>query len=111
MSGRLKHIDYEAIIAEGKPWKDPVFPFGKVALFINNAKPRKEVFEQKKKWLDYHWKRASEYFGEQNFKVFDGIYPSDIIMGKCNNCYALAALCGISEATDEEAGEDESLKG
>ena len=48
MSGRLKHIDYEAIIAEVKTWKDPVFPNGKVALFINNAKPRKKVFEYKK---------------------------------------------------------------
>ena len=62
MSGRLKHIDYEAIIAEGKPWKDPVFPYGKVALFINNSKPRKGQEELKKKWLTYHWKRASEFF-------------------------------------------------
>ena len=45
MSVRLKHIDYEAIIAEVKTWKDPVFPHEIVALFINNAKPRKEVFE------------------------------------------------------------------
>jgi hypothetical protein len=33
MSGRLKNIDWEAIIENGKPWKDPVFPHGKYCLF------------------------------------------------------------------------------
>ena len=41
MSGRLKVIDYEEIIEKGEPWKDPDFPYGKCALFINNSKPRK----------------------------------------------------------------------
>jgi len=28
-------------------------------------------------------------------------------MGSCNNCYALAALCGMSEATDDEITEEQ----
>ena len=62
MSGRLKVIDYEEIIEKGEPWKDPDFPYGKSALFINNSKPRKGQEEIKSKWLTFHWKRASEYF-------------------------------------------------
>ena len=50
--------------------------------------------------MEFTWKRASEYYGEGNFKVFDGIDPSDIIMGSCNDCYAFAALAGMAEATD-----------
>ena len=110
MNSRLKYIDYEAIIAEGKPCGILSSNMEK-SLFLLIMQNLGKKYLNKKKWLDYHWKRASEYFGEQNFKVYDGIDPSDIIMGNCNNCYALAALCGISEATDEEAGEDESLKG
>ena len=59
--------------------------------------------EAKKKWVEkVHWKRASEYFGKGNYKIFEGVDPSDIIMGNCNNCYALAALLGLAEAHDDE---------
>jgi hypothetical protein len=34
--------------------------------------------------------------------IFDGVDPSDVIMGSCNNCYAFAALAGIAEALDIE---------
>ena len=64
--------------------------------------------EQKKKWVEkLHWKRASEYFGEGNFKIFEGVDPSDIIMGSCNNCYALAALGGIAEAHHDEVNDED----
>lgn len=66
--------------------------------------------ESKKKWVeDIFWKRASEYFGSGNFEIFEGVDPSDIIMGNCNNCYALAALTGIAEAHMDEI--DDSEKG
>jgi len=39
MSGRLKELNYKKIIKEGKPWKDPCFPHGKYALFINHINP------------------------------------------------------------------------
>lgn len=34
--------------------------------------------------------------------IFDGVDPSDVIMGSCNNCYAFAALSGIAEALESE---------
>jgi hypothetical protein len=40
--------------------------------------------------------------------LFDGIDPSDINMGSCNNCYMLAALSGMAEARE---GEDEDSFG
>ena len=39
--------------------------------------------------------------------IFDGIDPSDIIMGSCNDCYMFAALAGIAEGTADEVGEHE----
>lgn len=102
MSGRLKNIDWESIIEKGDPWKDPVFPHGKYCLFQNHQSPCKDT-DSKKKWVDgFHWKRASEFYGEGNFRIFDGVDPSDIIMGSCNDCYMFAALAGIAEATNEE---------
>lgn len=60
MSGRLKELNYKKIIKEGNPWKDPCFPHGKFALFINHINPQKEHAESKAKWVrDFHWKRAS----------------------------------------------------
>lgn len=103
MKGRLKEIDWQAIIAQGQPWKDPTFPHGAYALYTDHKKPERSSMEQKKKWVEaIHWKRASEYFGEGNFTIFEGVDPSDIIMGNCNNCYALAALGGIAEAHHDE---------
>ena len=32
--------------------------------------------------------------------------PNDIIMGACNDCYAFAALSGISEALEDENEEN-----
>ena len=61
----------------------------------------------KDKWAKFKWKRASEYYGEGNYDLFDGIDPTDIIMGSCNNCYAFAALSGIAEATDGELSKEE----
>ena len=57
------------------------------------------------------WKRASEYYGPGNFKIFDGVDPGDIVMGSCNNCYMLAALSGIAEAHESEKDADEDQKG
>lgn len=103
MSGRLKEIDYMKIIKEGKPWSDPTFPPGKHALFSNHLTPQKEHRDSKKRWENhFKFKRASEYFGKNNFLIFDGVDPSDTIMGSCSNCYAFAALSGIAEATEEE---------
>jgi hypothetical protein len=31
-SNRLQTIDYDSIIAQGKPWKDPYFPAKKTAI-------------------------------------------------------------------------------
>lgn len=112
MSGRLKLIDYESIVAAQKPWTDPTFPHGKYALFIDHKKPtirKGGIQESKKLWTDrIHWKRASDYYGGFNkFKIFEGVDPSDIIMGACNNCYALAALTGMAEAHFDELRDDE----
>ena len=98
MSGRLKPIDYKEIIRRGIPWKDPTFPHGKYALFANHTGPAKGSETTKRKWLhSYTWKRASAYFGKDNFSVFDGIDPTDVIMGACNDCYMFAALSGMAE--------------
>ena len=106
MKGRLKAIDYEAIIEKGEPWKDPIFPHGKYCLFINHQSPQKPS-PSKQKWVDkFHWKRASEYF-EDGFEVFDGIDPDDIIMGSCNDCYMFAALAGMAEGTSKEVTMEE----
>jgi hypothetical protein len=43
--------------------------------------------------------------------IFDGVDPSDVIMGSCNNCYAFAALSGIAEALDTEDKLAEKDKG
>ena len=107
MSGRLKQVDWYQIIQDGEPWKDTSFPHGKHCLFIDHNKPAMKSAESKKKWLNYHWKRASEHYGKGNFKIFEGVDPSDISMGNCNNCYALAALSGLSEATHDELDDKE----
>ena len=60
MHGRLKEIDYQAIIDKGEEWKDPYFPHGKHSLFINHVGPSKANADSKKKWVDkFVWKRAS----------------------------------------------------
>lgn len=108
MSGRLKDVDWQEIIADGKPWSDKWFRHGPYCLFIDHQKPAKENKQSKQKWIDnIHWKRASEFFGPKNFDIFHGVDPSDIIMGNCNNCYALAALSGIAEAHYDEVQEYE----
>ena len=45
MAGRLKDIDWQSIIAEGVPWKDPTFPHGKYALFVDHNKPLRNAQE------------------------------------------------------------------
>lgn len=107
MSGRLKQLDWMSIIEKGEPWKDSTFPHGKYSLFMDHNKPAAKSGDAKKKWHTYHWKRASEYFGKGNYRIFEGVDPSDIIMGNCNNCYALAALSGMAEATLDEEDEKE----
>ena len=96
MSSRLKDIPYNQIIEMGEPWTDPTFPPGPECLFISGDKPLKEN-KAKEKWMKFDWKRASDYYNG-DFKIFDNVDPSDIIMGSCNNCYMLAALSGIAEA-------------
>ena len=107
MSGRMKHVDWMQIISEGKPWKDKYFAHGKYCLYMDHCKPAGKNKVSKEKWQKYHWKRASEHFGKGNFKVFEGVDPNDIIMGNCNNCYALAALSGMAEALYDENDENE----
>ena len=55
--------------------------------------------------------RASEHYKDEEYHVFDGVDPNDIIMGCCNNCYMLAALAGISEAHKDEVGSDDEEDG
>jgi hypothetical protein len=43
MSGRLKNIDWEAILEKGKPWEDPEFRYGKYCLYQNRQAPKKET--------------------------------------------------------------------
>ena len=108
MSSRLKEIDYKKIIKKGVPWEDPYFPKGRYSLFMNHQTPAKQNENSKAKWLKFKWRRASEYFENnypgQEFHVFDGVDPSDVIMGSCNDCYAFAALAGMAEAHVDEAG-------
>lgn len=112
MSGRLQEIDWKAIVEAGEPFKDPHFPHGKYCLFMNHQYPKKDNLESKQKWIhDFHWKRASEYFEGVDYQIFDGVDPSDVIMGSCNDCYAFAALAGIAEGLGEEADLDEKSKG
>lgn len=102
MSGRLKEINWQAIVAAGKQWRDPTFPHGRYALFIDHKKPMRDM-ESKKAWMEnVHWKRASEYFDKDKYYVFQGVDPNDIIMGGCNNCYMLAAMSSIAEAHYDE---------
>ena len=111
MSGRLAEQDWESIVKRGEPWKDPMFPYGKYCLFLNHNTPHKNT-ESKQKWTnEFVWKRASQYFGEGNYKVFDGIDPSDVIMGSINDCYAFAALSGLAEARMDEIGYDKDREG
>lgn len=100
MSDRLKDIDFEEIVKKGKPWTDKSFNHPG-CLYKDKRKPIKAT-KTKDKWAKYEWKRASEYFGEGNYELFDGVDPTDIMMGSCNNCYAFAALAGIAESTDDE---------
>lgn len=103
MKGRLEAPDWEEIIRIGEPWNDPKFPKGKYSLFLNHREPQDDHKESKAKWVNgFEWKRASEFFGADNFQVFEGIDPDDVIMGSCNNCYAFAAISGLAEADEEE---------
>lgn len=43
--------------------------------------------------------------------MFDGIDPTDVIMGSVNDCYAFAALSGLAEARIEELDYDPSKQG
>jgi hypothetical protein len=81
-----------------------LFPHGTHCLFINHREPRISQAEKKQKWTKFHWKRASTFFEDQNLEwtIFDGVDPSDVIMGGCNDCYAFAALSGIAEAVHGE---------
>ena len=114
MSSRLKEIDFREIIEKGEPWDDPYFPHGKYALFVDHKAPMGRTAEgAKARWVNgFHWKRASDYFGgDDKFKVFDGVDPSDTIMGCCNNCYAFAALTGMAEAHEDEKALADDEKG
>lgn len=103
MSDRLTEPDWREIVKNGEPWDDPYFSHGKHALFMNHKDPHKKHKDSKQRWVNgFTWKRASEYFGEDGFKIFDGVDPSDAIMGSCNNCYAFAAISGIAEAHNDE---------
>lgn len=79
---------------------------------MNHQAPQKQNTESKKKWVeDYVWKRASQHFGEGNFKIFDGVDPTDVIMGSVNDCYAFAALSGLASARIEELDFDAEKQG
>jgi hypothetical protein len=66
METRLKDIDYKAIIAEGKPWKDPYFKADSSTILD----PTMMRPPNKKQWETFTWRRASEVLGEGNYKVF-----------------------------------------
>ena len=106
MKGRLFEVDWKAIVAKKRPWKDPLFPHGAYALYMNHKGPRNANDERLRKWSEkFYWKRASQHFKDKDWDIFDGIDPSDCIMGSCNNCYMFAALGGMAEAHEQETDE------
>ena len=110
MADRLIEVDWQGVIARGEPWVDEDFKYGPYCLWINHKGPVRPTASTDFWQNNLIWKRASEHF-EGDFKIFDGIDPSDIIMGGCNNCYALAALSGMAEAhKDEENEEDKGAR-
>jgi len=100
MSTRLCPVDYKSIIKKGEKWNDPEFPHGPQALFINERyHSSNEDMWKYRPDKAFYWRRASDHFKEKNwdFKVYDGIDPTDIIQGKLANCYFLASLAGLAE--------------
>ena len=97
--GRLETIDYEAIIEAGEPWTDPNFPPDPTSLFINgmNHRERDKKGAKKSQWEGYEWMRASEFFGEGEFCLFNVIEPEDVKMGNTDNCHLMATLSGLAE--------------
>ena len=79
---------------------------GPFSLWINHKKPQRSTASTDFWENNIYFKRASEHY-ENGFSIFDGIDPSDIIMGGCNNCYALAALSGMAEANKDEVDPEE----
>jgi calpain-15 len=48
-------------------------------------------------WETLVWKRPSEVYGDQEFKIYENIGPNDIKQGKCGDCYFLASLSALAE--------------
>lgn len=96
--GRLKQIDYQAIIDAEQPWTDPDFMPDSESLFINGSSHRNaKKFKKKAVWETYEWIRISDYFGPDNFVLWDSIEPEDIKMGNIENQGLMATLSGLAE--------------
>ena len=111
--GRLEEVDYEAIVEAGEPWTDPHFPPDATSLFINGMSHRERDAKGKKsQWEGYEWMRASEYFGEGEFCLFNVIEPEDVKMGNTDNCHLMATLSGLAERdlNGEKGGKGRSAK-
>jgi hypothetical protein len=68
------------------------------SLFIDGKEHRLACHVQKKKvWSTYEWIRISDYFGEDNFVMWNAIEPEDIKMGNIENCGLMATLSGLAE--------------
>lgn len=95
---KLKDVNFDAIIEEGEPWTDPEFPPNSTSLFINGkSHAQAEKKELKRKWEDYTWMRASEFFNFEKFCLFKSIEPEDVKQGNCDNAHLLATLAGLAE--------------
>jgi hypothetical protein len=100
MKTRLRQIDWQSIIKRNEKWNDPEFPHGPQALFINGRhhSSHKDMWKFRE-GKEFYWRRASDHFKEKrmDFRVYEGMDPTDIIQGKLANCYFLASLAGLAE--------------
>lgn len=55
---------------------------------------------RKSDWERLAWVRPKEMFKTNNFKVYDGISPNDILQGMLGDCYLLSAMAAIAEYPD-----------
>ena len=93
-NGRLDTVDYEKIIAEGKPWIDETFGPETGTSLIDRPKeiPRK----RRERFETFVWKRPSEVW-DGPFSVYDTIEPDDMKQGILQDCYFASALSSIAE--------------
>ena len=100
-SERLKPIDWEAAVADGRDWKDPNFNTDNNSLldkFCDSSDPKER--ERHERWKNYTWKRPEQIYGDGNFVLWDTIGPNDITQGACGDCYYLSSLAALAEFPD-----------